>query len=71
MVYYVVGKFTDIADKVVPFFHKYPVIGVKSLDFKCFVQVAELINNKAHLDPEGLEQIRKIKSEMNTLRVNS
>jgi hypothetical protein len=62
MVYFVVNKLTDILDKVVPFFHKYPIIGVKPLDFYCFVQVAKLINNKAHLTAKGLEQIRKIKS---------
>jgi len=32
-VHYVVSKFKDITDKVIPFFNKYPIIGVKALDF--------------------------------------
>lgn len=30
---FVVSKFRDITDKVIPFFQKYPIFGVKALDF--------------------------------------
>jgi hypothetical protein len=31
---YVVGKFSHLSLKIVPFFNKYRILGVKSLDFK-------------------------------------
>ena len=55
-------------DKVIPFFKKYPIIGVKALDFSDFCIVAELIKNKAHLTPKGLDEIRLIKLGMNKER---
>lgn len=33
---YVVTKFSDIVDKVIPFFDKYPIHGIKSLDYDSF-----------------------------------
>lgn len=63
-----VTKFTDIADKVIPFFYKYPIIGVKLGNFSDFCKVAKLVKDKEHLTVEGLEKIRLLKSNMNTLR---
>lgn len=33
VVNFIVSKFKDNTDKVIPFFQKYPIIGVKALDF--------------------------------------
>ena len=63
-----VTKFSDITHKIIPFFSKYPIEGVKHEDFLDFCIVAELIKNKAHLTMEGIEEIRKIKSRMNRAR---
>lgn len=63
-----VTKFADIINIIIPFFQKYPIQGIKRLDFTDFVKVAELINNKQHLTKEGLDQILLIKSGMNTGR---
>ena len=60
-----VTKFDDIVNKIIPFFKKYPILGVKALDFADFCKAAELMKNKAHLTKDGLEQIRKIKAGMN------
>lgn len=60
-----VTKFKDIYIKIIPFFNKYKIEGVKHLDFKDFCKVAELMNKGAHLTPEGLEEIQGIKSRMN------
>jgi len=65
---FVVTKLEDIINKIIPFFEKYPILGVKSENFKDFCKVAELMKNKEHLTVEGLEKIRLIKSRMNTLR---
>jgi hypothetical protein len=63
-----VVKFSDILEKIVPFFKKYKVLGVKSENFISWCQAVELIKDKKHLTSEGLEEIRQIKSGMNTGR---
>lgn len=65
---YIVVKFSDIKDKIIPLFKEYPVMGVKSLDFEDFVKVANLMESKSHLTEEGLKEIKQIKSGMNTNR---
>jgi hypothetical protein len=56
-----VTKFSDLTEKIIPFFLKYSIEGEKSQDFLDFCSAAELIKNKAHLKKEGIEDIRKIK----------
>nr|YP_009517167.1 LAGLIDADG homing endonuclease [Blastosporella zonata]YP_009517206.1 LAGLIDADG homing endonuclease [Blastosporella zonata]AYE93090.1 LAGLIDADG homing endonuclease [Blastosporella zonata]AYE93091.1 LAGLIDADG homing endonuclease [Blastosporella zonata] len=63
-----IAKFTDIKDKIIPFFDKYPIEGVKSLDFEDFKKVCKLIENKEHLTPLGIKAILDIKSNMNQNR---
>ena len=63
-----VSKFQDIYEKIIPFFKKYPILGVKAGDFADWCKAAELMKNKAHLTKDGLEKIRKIKAGMNTGR---
>ena len=65
---FIASKFSDLTDKVIPFFVKYPILGVKSKDFADFCKVAELMQNKDHLTASGLDQIRQIKAGMNTGR---
>ena len=43
-----VTKINDIIEKIIPFFEKNPIIGVKSKDFDDFKKVALLMKNKAH-----------------------
>ena len=63
-----VTKLEDIVNKIIPFFNQHSILGVKFQDFKDFYQVAEMMKEKKHLTAEGLEQIKKIKAGMNTLR---
>ena len=44
---------------------KYKIIGVKYEDYQDFKKVAQLMEKKAHLTIEGLEDIRRIKAKMN------
>ena len=62
-----VTKISDISEKIIPFFKKHPVIGVKALDFGDWCEVAEMIKNKEHLTVEGpfLDKIKKIPAGMN------
>ena len=55
--------------KLSRFFVKYPIQGQKILDFQDFRKVANLINKKAHLTTEGLNQIRMIRKGMNKGRI--
>jgi hypothetical protein len=63
-----IAKFTDINEKIIPFFEKYPIEGVKSLDFEDFKKVCKLIDNKKHLTPLGIKAILDIKLNMNQNR---
>jgi len=64
----VVGQFADLNDKIIPFFNEYPILGVKSLDYQDWCKIAKVISEGAHLTIEGLDEIRKIESGMNTGR---
>ena len=58
----------DIKNKLLPFLHEYPLISSKSLDFKDFISVIELINQKKHLTPDGFNIIKSIATAMNRNR---
>jgi hypothetical protein len=62
---FIVEKFTDVFDKVIPIFEKFKLHGVKSKNYEDFKKAALLIKNKQHLTREGLDQIKKIKGSMN------
>lgn len=62
---YSVKKLSDLTEKIIPFFKKYPFQGVKVKDFENFSQIADLMNNKAHLTSEGLKKINVIKARIN------
>jgi hypothetical protein len=66
---FLVTRFADINEKIIPFFSKYQIHGVKRLDFADFCKVAELIKTKAHLTASGLEQIQELKAGMNSVRI--
>ena len=64
-VYYTCSRFSDIWGKILPFFSKFEVLGVKSSDFKKWCKVCEVVKYKGHLTNEGFNQIREIKASMN------
>jgi hypothetical protein len=66
-----VSSFKDIMNIIIPFFDKYPLRGIKILDYKDFYKVALLMKKKQHITAEGLILIKKIKDGMNTKRVNN
>lgn len=66
----IVNKIGDINDKIIPFFMKYPIQGVKVLDFEDFKKAAELMKTKEHLTENGLAKIQEIKLRMNKGRDN-
>jgi hypothetical protein len=66
--YIIYARVLAVWDKIIPFFNKYPVEGVKALNFSDFVAIASLMRDKAHLTPEGYKQILFIKNRMNKSR---
>jgi hypothetical protein len=64
-----ITKFSDIVNIIIPFFNKYPIVGMKSLDFKDFKRICDIIKTKDHLTSSSVfNQILKIKSGMNQNR---
>jgi hypothetical protein len=63
-----VKSFTDITEKIIPFFDEYPILGTKLKDYEDFKEASLLIKSKLHLTKEGLEKIILIKSRMNFKR---
>jgi hypothetical protein len=68
---FIIENFSDIVEKLIPFFDKYPILGIKSLDYVNFKTVVGIMQSKEHLTLSGLEKIRKLKSEMNISRENN
>uniref|UniRef100_UPI0024109162 hypothetical protein n=1 Tax=Diaporthe sojae TaxID=165439 RepID=UPI0024109162 len=66
---YRVSRRSDLTGIIIPFFIKNPILGIKALDFKDFCSIFALIESKAYYNQEGLDQVIRIKSHMNTGRV--
>lgn len=62
-------KLQDL-NRIVSLFNKYPIAGIKHLDYLDFVKALELLNNKSHLTEEGLNQLLILKDNMNKGRLN-
>lgn len=65
---FIVTKFKDIDQRIIPLFKKMPVIGSKLLNFEDFCKAAEIIRCKQHLNIEGMKKLKNIKAGMNTGR---
>lgn len=65
---FIVEKFSDLNEKVIPIFEEFKLQGWKSNNFEDFKKAALIINNKVHLTREGLDQIKIIKGRMNKNR---
>lgn len=63
---YTVNSQKDIFEKVIPFFKNNELQSVsKKKSFTFFCQIADLVKSGKHLTEIGVEQIRKLKSQMN------
>ena len=67
---YICRNFSEIQEKILPFFIKYPIIGVKAQDFSDWEKALKIMNSKAHLTKPGFEQTKLIKAGMNKGRNN-
>jgi LAGLIDADG endonuclease len=64
--YYEVNSFVAIVENVVPFFERFGFLSSKKQrDFVKFKQLARLIADGRHLHKEGIDEILKIRRDMN------
>lgn len=64
--YYEVNNFNSIQTNIIPFFRRFGFLSAKKKrDFSKFQKIAKLIKSKAHLNPEGIKEILKIRKDMN------
>ena len=64
--YYEVNNLNPIVDNVIPFFERFYFLSAKKKrDFAKFVQLAQLMKQGGHLTRRGIEEILRIRSEMN------
>lgn len=70
IVYFTVMNLLDINDNIIPFFKSYKIVGDKDKDFNDWCSVANLMTSRFHLTKEGLNQIKKIKLQLNRGRKN-
>ena len=62
---YEVRSVGDIMKRIIPHFEKYPLQTSKRDEFEIFAKICELIYQSKHLNPQNLEQIIQMASEMN------
>jgi hypothetical protein len=64
--YFEVNNFNAITENVIPFFRKFGFLSAKKKrDFEKFQKLARLIENKEHLTETGIENILRIRKQMN------
>lgn len=67
---FVTSSFSEIQNKIIPIFDKYPLLDNKKKDFDDFKKVAHLMISKDHLTEKGIKEITLIKSRMNSKRIS-
>jgi hypothetical protein len=60
-----VTKFSDITEIIIPFFINNPILGIKSLDFKDWYLVSEIVKKREHKQEENILKIKEIQKGMN------
>ena len=58
----------NLLHRIIPFFEKHQLKTRKRVDFAKFRKVVLLMDKGEHLEPDGLDKIRQIKTSMNKLQ---
>lgn len=64
---YKVSNIADIANKLIPFFEKYPLFGKKEKAFLLFKMIVKKVLDKKHLNKDGLEEISQLVRQLHTV----
>lgn len=67
---YCVRSFTDLEEKIVPFFEQNELQTAKRFDFEKFVKVLAIMRRKSHYTPEGMKEIANIIQTMNRKKLS-
>ena len=54
-----------LLERIIPFFEKHQLKTKKRADFQKFRKIVRMMGENRHLTSEGIEEIRRIKSQMN------
>ena len=65
IVYYEVTRPSDLTERVMPFFAKFPLRGAKASDLDRFAEILELVRSGCHLDPDGIREVMRLRNLMN------
>jgi len=65
---YQVSSYKDIANKILPFLDKHPLLTSKYLNYFTFKEAIILMVNKEHLKPEGMIKVQELAKQMNSKR---
>jgi len=64
--YFEVNNLRPILDNVIPFFRRFHFLSAKKKrDFAKFVELAELLKREKHKSREGIEEVLRIRRDMN------
>lgn len=64
-VFYTVANIKDLTSLIVPHFDTYKLIGNKYNNYLIWREILLKVSSKAHLTPEGLNQIKELRSKLN------
>lgn len=65
---YLVVNFSDILNKIIPFFNQHKILGSKFYDFLDWCLVANIIKQSEHFTDSGIKRIMVIHKGMNSRR---
>jgi hypothetical protein len=60
-----VNSLQDLTNFIIPHSSNYPLLSQKAADFLLFKKFVKLMNNKVHLNEDGLQQIINLRASMN------
>jgi hypothetical protein len=66
---YVVQDVTNLVEKILPHFDKYPILNLKQEDYKCFKECLFTLKGNRPLTRLGLDTIKSLNLKMNTNRL--
>ena len=62
--YWEVNRLSDIQDRIVPFFERFPLVGSKAEDFRRFAAAVEVLA-RGRLTPSGYAKVLALREGMN------
>jgi hypothetical protein len=65
VVYYEVTRPSDLKERVMPFFARFPLRGAKASDLRRFAEILELVQAGWHLYPDGIRDVMTLRNRMN------